>query len=424
LTTTSPSEAVVALPLGRKAKRGAAQGRPDWLRNAIEDDRGRIVPNLANAALALRSAPELREAFTFDELERRIIVDRDLPLAAGAEARAAPPPPRPFGDADASQVQEWLQCAGLPKVGREIVHQAIALRARERAFHPVRDYLDGLAWDGVARLDHWLDRYMRAAPSPYVSAIGRMFLISAVARIFEPGCKADYVLVFEGAQGAGKSRACAILGAPWVSDSLPDLTHGKDAAQHLRGKWLIEIAELSALGRAEAEVLKSFISRPVERYRPPYGREEVVELRQCVFVGTTNRAAYLGDDTGGRRFWPVSVGQVDIVALAEDRDQLFAEAVAAYRSGAPWWPDADFEREHIRAEQEARFEADAWEAEIERFLVARERVQVSEVAREAIGIGTAKVGTSEQRRIARVLSRLGWRPVRDSMGRGYVRPIS
>ena len=249
-----------------------------------------------------------------------------------------------------------------------------------------------------------------------------MFLVGAVARIYEPGCKADYVAVFEGPQGVGKSRACAALGEKWFSDSLPDVTRDKDAAQHLRGKWIIEISELSALSRAEAEALKSFISRPVERYRPPYGREEVIEPRQCLFVGTTNRATYLGDDTGGRRFWPVKVGRVDVDALVSDRDQLFAEAVTAYRNGEQWWPDEAFERDHIRAEQEARFEADAWEPEIEYFLASRSRVQVSEIAREALGIVTAKIGTAEQRRISRILTRLGWTSDRDWRGRYYSPP--
>ena len=299
--------------------------------------------------------------------------------------------------------------------------QAIELRAQERSFHPVRDYLDGLEWDGVERLGSWLTRYMGADESPYARAIGRMFLVAAVARVYAPGSKADYVLIFEGPQGAGKSRACEVLGSPWFSDSLPDVTD-KDAAQHLRGKWIIEISELSALSRAEAEALKSFISRPVERYRPTYGRGEVIEPRQCVFVGTTNRSTYLADDTGGRRFWPVKVGRINVTALADDRDQLLAEAVAAYRGGEKRWPDGAFERDHIRAEQEARFEIDAWEPAIERFLASRTRVQVSEIAYEALDIVAAKVGTAEQRRIARILTRLGWTSERDWRGRFYSSP--
>jgi predicted P-loop ATPase len=249
-----------------------------------------------------------------------------------------------------------------------------------------------------------------------------MFLIAMVARIFDPGCKVDYMLILEGEQGAGKSRACRVLGGDWFSDSLPDL-HDKDAAQHVRGKWLIELAELAAIGRAEAEALKAFISRPVERYRPAYGRKEVIEPRQSVFVGTTNRSVYLRDETGARRFWPVKVGAIDIQALAHDRDQLFAEAVVAYRSDEKWWPDTDFESGRIKPEQEARYEADPWEEAIASYIAGRSRVQVTDIAREALHIESiSKIGTSEQRRIASVLTSRGWAPNKDWRGRFYSPP--
>lgn len=228
-----------------------------------------------------------------------------------------------------------------------------------------------------------------------------------VARILDPGCKADHMLVLEGSQGTLKSTACQILADRWFSDALPDVGH-KDASQHLRGKWLIEAAEMHALSKAETALLKAFLTRRIERYRPPYGRLEVIEPRQCVFIGSTNKEAYLRDETGGRRFWPVRCGYVDIEALKRDRDQLFAEAMAAYRNGEPWWPDKDFERLHIAPQQDRRFEADAWEEAVSNWLANRDDATVAEVASGALHIMKDRLGTAEQRRIAAILERLGW----------------
>jgi len=286
----------------------------------------------------------------------------------------------------------------------------------------VRRYLEEREWDGIARLGHWLSDYLGADATAYTSRIGRMFIVALVARIFEPGCKADYVLVLEGEQGAGKSSACRVLAGEWFSDSLPDIHH-KDAKEHLRGKWLIEIAELSAIGKADAEALKAFISRPIERFRGSYGRKEVTEPRQCLFIGTTNKSVYLKDETGARRFWPVKVGKVDINRLTRARDQLFAEAVAAYRAGERWWPDQDFERDHINPEQTDRFESDARERAIVEYIAPLSRVEVSEIARDALKIETVgRIGTADQRRIAAVLAAKGWQPGRDYRGRFYARP--
>ncbi len=174
------------------------------------------------------------------------------------------------------------------------------------------------------------------------------------------------------------------------------------------------MAEMSALDKAEAAALKAFITRTHERYRPSYGRSEVIEPRQCAFIGTTNKATYLRDETGGRRFWPVKVGTIDTDKLKADRDQLFAEAVELYRFGAQWWPDGDFEVQHIAPEQNARYESDAWEDAVGQFLakadnlVEGKKTTILEVARNGLFIDTPKLGTADQRRIAAALERLGW----------------
>lgn len=389
------------------AAAAAPGGVSEWLASCATDDRGRPQANLASIMVAMRADGRLRDLVAFDEMQRAALLVREPPPHPDAPLGK----PRAVEDPDASAVQEYLQLAGLPRIGREAVHQAIDLRARERAFHPVRDYLSALGWDGEPRLWCWLRDYLGAPDSDYASAIGRMFLVAMVARIFDPGCKADYMLILEGAQGAGKSAACAVLGGAWYSDALPDIRSGKDVSQHLNGKWLIEVAELSALDKAEAAALKAFVTRSSERYRPSYGRREVIEPRQCVFIGTTNAAAYLRDATGARRFWPVQVGCVDVQALARDRDQLFAEAVELYRQGEAWWPAAEFEAQHIRPEQDARFEVDAWEqaiAEWMQLLTDDTPVTVLRVARGALGFDEHKLGTADQRRISAALERLGW----------------
>jgi hypothetical protein len=375
----------------------------DWLDHCQRNSEGNLRSNLANMMVGLREAPELHDLFAYDEMLRAPLLMRQFPEAN------MPLDPHPIRDADVTAVQELLQLAGLTAVSKDTAHAAVDLRARERAFHPVRDYLNALRWDGTERLGSWLNNCLGVEIDDYARGIGTMFLLAMVARIFDPGCKADYMLVLEGPQGAQKSTACAILGGQWFSDSLPDIRSGKDVSQHLNGKWLIEVAELSALDKAEAAALKAFITRPIERYRPSFGRKEVIEPRQCVFIGTTNKTAYLRDETGGRRFWPVKVGAIDTDALAKDRDHLFAEAVAQYRKGRRWWPSQAFEAKHIAPQQETRYEADAWEEAIRAFLVGLGRCTVLEVARGALFIETPRLGTADQRRIAAALERLHWR---------------
>ena len=386
---------------GRELRRtweNAGKAPAKWLAKCQKTSEGDARGNLFNAMLALREDERISGVFRFDEMLRAaVLTDK------GAQ--------RAVTDVDVSRLQMFLQREGLETISKDVAHQAVDMRAAENAFHPVRDYLSRLVWDCKPRVNEWLHTYLGAEATPYVRRIGIMFLVGMVARVMKPGCKMDYMMVLEGPQGARKSTACSILGAAWFSDAMPDINGGKDASQHLNGKWLIEIAELSALGKADSAKLKSFITRDTERYRPSYGRKDVIEPRQCVFIGSTNEGAYLRDATGGRRFWPVKVGKIDTDALARDRDHLFAEAVFLYRGGTTWWPNSTFEAEQIRPQQEERFEADAWEQAVEEWLAETNRssTTILEVARLALFIETPRLGTGEQRRIAAVLEHLGWR---------------
>jgi predicted P-loop ATPase len=396
---------------GPTHQRERAAAKVDWLSRCLKSDTGKPIPNVANAIEALRSDPAIRDALAFDEMARRPMLMHPI-----GEPLAQPFEPRPVSDVDAIELQRWLQQAGLHRVANETVNDAIAHRAEECAYHPIADYLNALQWDGQKRLDVWLVTRLGSKFTPYTQAVGRMFLLSMVARIFSPGCKADHMLILEGAQGTLKSTACSILAGEWFSDNLPDVA-GKDASLHLRGKWLVEVSEMHVFTKAEAAQLKAFITRTHERYRAPYNRLEVNEPRQSVFIGTTNRESYLRDETGGRRFWPVKVRTIDLEGLADDRDQLFAEAVQQYLEGTQWWPNKDFERKYIEPEQEVRYEPDAWEEPIRRYLSTVSETTVGDVARCALSIEARSLGKAEQIRIAAAMEVIGWRRGKRQMGR-------
>jgi predicted P-loop ATPase len=383
---------------------------------------GEATPVLVNAITALQQAPELKGILVYNEMLRLPALTRRIP-----DSKSNVESLRPIKDVDITAIQAWMQHHQLRGMGKETVFQAAEAVAVEHSFHPVQQYLNGIKWDGTERLWHWLSTYLSVHQCDYSARVGTMFLISMVARVFQPGCKCDYMLVLEGLQGKMKSTACSILAGEWFSDCLPALHHG-DAVRlstHLRGKWLIEIAELSSFGKAEAGALKAFLTQREERYIPKYGRSEVIEPRQCVFIGTTNKHAYLRDETGGRRFWPVETDVVDVSGLAEDRDQLFAEAVHRYRAGEHWWPDSKFEREHIQPQQEARYECDGWEEPILRYLsTVKSTTSVMSIASGALEIFGGKVGTADQRRIVAILEREGWRRGKKTMtGVPWLRPL-
>ncbi len=335
-------------------------------------------------------------------------------------------------DAVVSIARMALEKRGLETVGKDLVADAAQAVARKLAYHPIRDYLDGLRWDGVPRLDSWLVRHVGAVDTPYTRAVGRKFLLAMVARVKQPGCKHDHTMVLSGPQGQEKSAACRIIaGAEYFSDTLPSILGDKtDAIRHLQGMWLVELAEMAPSRKSDAEDLKAFLSGAVDRVRMPYAKFAEAFPRQCVFIGTTNDDQFLRDATGGRRFWPVAVQQViDTVSLAAERDQLFAEAVDAFKAGEPWWLDREFEAEHAAPVQAAAYVADSWGDDVALWLDnshdesgVKMEVTVSQVLSDALDINSGRHSMADQKRAGDVLRQLGWIKVKTKNRNVWRRP--
>jgi len=360
-----------------------------------------------NTTLEAAVMVERHIAVAFDEFKQRVI------LLAKPPWREQDETPRNWTDADTVEAQAWMQ-GQLMKPGKEAVADAVLMLAHRNRNHPVRNYLNRLEWDGVGRLDNWLSRYLGVEASEYSQIVGAKFLISAIARVYEPGCKADYMVVLEGSQGLQKSTAIfSLMPDPeWFTDELPDVTN-KDAAIQLHGAWIVEVAEMDAMNRAETGAVKKFASRRVDRYRPPYGRTIVDVPRQCVFMGTVNPeegVGYLKDQTGNRRFWPVMCGLCDIAGIVADRDQLWAEAKARYLAGEKWHVKHEVEKRLIHPEQEERRERDPWQDKIAEWLEASHITAVTTnlIASVLLKITDDRLTTAHGRRIANVLRILGW----------------
>lgn len=355
------------------------------------------------ACTILEESPDWAGVLSHDEFTGLDMLLKPIP---GSTVPRSTFSPRPLTDNDFTAAVRWFNRNGFPDATKNGTADALLLVAGQTIISPVRHFLEGLAWDGVQRAGDWLTRYCGAEPADLTAKVGKAWLVAAVARALRPGCKADCALVLEGKQGAGKSSILrALAGDDWFSDSLRDM-HGKDASAALRGKWIIELPELSAMRRSDTEAVKAFLSRTEERYRPAYGRTEVIEPRRCIFAGTTNRNDYLTDDTGGRRFWPVVVGAVDLDALTRDREQLWAEAVALYRAGEQWWLDRTDEGT-AAAVVATRAADDPWAADVLRAVEGLSEVSTRDVF-QLLEIPLDRRSKADAMRITGIITRAGW----------------
>ena len=293
----------------------------------------------------------------------------------------------------------------------QTVETAVRTLANHHQFHPVRDYVDGLVWDGVPRIDRWLVTYGGAEDTEYGRAVGALVLVVAVRRVRQPGCKFDEMLILEQpTQGTEKSSALAVLAMQddWFADDLPLNVEGKRVIEMLRGRWIVEAAELSGMKKADVGHLNALLSRRIDRARMAWGRLPIEAPRQCIVIGTTNKSEYLRDTTGNRRYWPVLIVRFDLEALRRNRDQLWAEAAVreakgeSIRLARELWPKA-------AEEQRQRLADDPFVTVLATYLGHLEgKIKAADVW-EILNLRGAQLTQDAFQRTAEAMKRIGWK---------------
>lgn len=407
------------------ARAGVSDAPGELIMSLRRDGQQRVLPTLANALLILALDPVLEGLLSYDEFGDRRLITRAPPPARAADPPPPGPYPRLWGPEDVALVQAHMQRVWTHRFSRQTVEEAMPVEASRRRFHPPRDWLAGLRWDGTARLFRWLPRAFGCPEDPYHSAAGVKMLVASVRRIRSPGVKFDNMPVLEGKQSIGKSTALRRLyGDDWFSDAMPDDLAGKDAAMALNGIWALEMAELQQVIRSEPATVKAFLSRQVDRYRPPYGRTYVDRPRQTILLGTTNDEEWLSDATGNRRFWPLACRFAEVGWIAEHRDQLWAEAAAREAGGESHWLDETDAREGATREQASRMIEDAWGEKLRVFLNdGMVRATAGELL-DKLNVPIGQQNKAAQMRVASILRAEGWRKDRTDRSRFWLKPES
>lgn len=405
-----------APPPSPAARGTAGDGRRPWRHDYVM---ARGVPRecVPNVMLVLGQHQAWQGVLAYDEFAQRVVKRRPPPFE---DDGLRMPSETEWADVDDTRAVAWIARHEGWVVSSSMVAEAVNVVARAASFHPVLDWLRSLRHDGTERLDHWAIDHLGVADTPYARLVSRYYLIGMCMRVLEPGCKFDTCLVLEGPQGRRKSTVLRVLGGPWFSDIELDLQN-KDAMSNIRGKWVHEFGELGSLARAESTRQKSFLSRQVDEFRPVYGRREIRCPRQVVFGGTTNEWMWNKDPTGGRRFWPLEVGDhLDVEALAAMREQLFAEAFAAAqahiadRSTNRYWPSDEEQRELFDPEQLARETPDAyldllssWMASDKCDALHRGWFTLAEALMQGLGVDAKGMTRDVMTRVGQCLRKLG-----------------
>lgn len=325
----------------------------EWEEQLETSKSGAVQSTISNILLILENHPAFAGHITHDLFSGVNAVVGGLPWNKDAKQ---------WKDADDANLRLWLE-RHYGITGKEKVADALTATLTRHSYHPIRDYLNGLTWDGTPRLERLVIDYIGADDNGLTRTMTRKHFTAAVARVFEPGCKYDYCLVLTGPEGTGKSTLFGKMGGQWFNDSITT-TEGKEGMEQLRRAWIIEMGELAGIKRSEVENVKAFLSKKVDIYRAAYGRHTTDYPRQCVFCGTTNEALFLKGDTGNRRFWVIRIEphlrkhRKWQTALDRDRDQLWAEAVHYYREGEKLYLNEDMEALARKRQQEFNDDVD------------------------------------------------------------------
>lgn len=421
---------------------GAPLEETDWLTRLDIDRSGKPRVTARNLALIFHNDPVLKDKFSYNQFRHAITANAALPWNDWAVC------PRDWTDPDDAALRNYFDLRyGLSGNGK--INDMFTQTAMEHRTDDVQDYLNGLAWDGAERVDTLLIKYLLADDTPYTRAVTRKTLVAAVARAMEPGCKFDPVLTLVGAQGIAKSMLVDILGGPWYNDSIQTFT-GKEAQEQLRGSWLVEIPEVDRFStKFDSAIVKQFITRRDDIFRESYGRRTASHPRRCIFIATTNNPEFLVDASGNRRWWLVQCHATaqkrgaDMAELQQDRDQVWAEAMALWQLGESLKLPPELEDTAAQLQENAQQE-DSWRGEIVEFLekpipmdwakrsiddrmiwwatagkdgtgidlVRRENVCVAEIWRECFNRDKSDLDILKSRRIGNILRALGgWEPI-------------
>lgn len=315
---------------------------------------------------------------------------------------------REWTESDTLEFTRFIQDpsgVGLSKISPRVVHEAVVLAASKNKRNEVREWLDGLRWDGTERLDTAFPLGWGTVDSAYYKAIGRCFIMGAAARILRPGCQVDTLPVFEGPEGIFKSSALMVLASEDWYDSPTYEVGDYDFIQSLAGKWILEFAELANLSGRSGEKARAVITRRRDTYRPSYGRMPVTYQRMCVFAATTNDEEWNNSQFGARRFWPVTCSFINLGLIEEMREQWFAEAVARVNRGEKWY---DIPIDELKLEQSKRVPSDMWDAKVLEFISHMDEVALDQIARGALSLDPVQQTPQTKMRITAILKKSGW----------------